>query len=113
MIAHLKQSPVTLNDALRKSVAAAIGEVCAYRNWSLEAINVRTNHVHVVVGASSPPERVLTQFKSYATRRARAQGLVASKGRLWTRHGSTRYLWTERDVEAAMAYTIEAQGSPL
>src|SRR6185369_4463955 len=40
--------PVTLNAEQRENVESAIREVCDYRRWTLHAVNVRTNHVHVV-----------------------------------------------------------------
>jgi hypothetical protein len=46
---RLKSAPFLLNAASRKHVENAISEVCAYRNWLLTALNIRTNHAHVVV----------------------------------------------------------------
>jgi hypothetical protein len=55
----------------------------------------------------------MNQLKSWATRRLREEGLAESDERIWTRHGSTRYLWTEQDVLAAGAYVLEGQGDDL
>src|SRR5215510_7022423 len=65
---RLKQAPVTLDEARRIVVDKSIREVCNHRGWTLRAINVRTNHVHTVVSASCRPEKVLNDFKAYATR---------------------------------------------
>ena len=46
-------------------------------------------------------------FKAYASRK-----LGAGRKR-WTRHGSTRYLWTDEDVKAAIRYVVEGQGEPM
>jgi hypothetical protein len=43
----------------------------------------------------------------------RESGVVASDSRVWTRHGSTRYLWTDRDLESAVFYVVELQGVEL
>ena len=43
--------------------------VCVRRGWSLLAAHVRSNHVHTVVEAEVPPERVMGDFKTYASRR--------------------------------------------
>ena len=83
--------------------------VCQYRGWELHALNVRRDHVHVVVGADCRPELVMTSFKSWSTRRLREAGLAAADGRVWSRHGSTRYLWTPKAIEDASLYTLEAQ----
>ena len=31
----------------------------------------------------------------------------------WARHGSTRYLWKEAEVEAAIQYVVNEQGLPI
>jgi REP element-mobilizing transposase RayT len=113
MAQHMRSRAVLLDARLREAVESAIRDVCEHKGWRLEAINVRTNHVHVVVGAPIRPEVVLTSFKAWATRRCRAKGLLAANQKLWTRHGSTRYLWTERDIQQAATYVVEAQGEPL
>ncbi|MEQ8849023.1 hypothetical protein, partial [Botrimarina sp.] len=75
--------------------------------------NVRTNHAHAVVAAAATPERVMNDFKSWATRRLRDSGLVDRSAKVWSRHGSTRYLWDKRAVEAACCYVAEGQGPDL
>ena len=52
----LKSEPVLLDRARRASVELALRETCDHRKWSLLAINVRTNHAHVVVsiGTKTP-----------------------------------------------------------
>src|SRR5947208_1900361 len=51
----LKSEPLLLNKPQRETVQAAIREVCESRRYSLHAISVRTNHVHVVVGSIQKP----------------------------------------------------------
>jgi len=65
----LKHSPVKLGPRQRQTVCQAIQEVCQHRGWRLHALNVRTNHVQVVVTANRRGKRVVNDFKSYATRR--------------------------------------------
>ena len=84
------------------------------QHWQILALSVRTNHVHVVVaGAAVPPERMMGQLKAWATRRLREAGCVSTNVRVWTHHGSTRYLWKERSVEAAIDYVTDQQGTDL
>src|SRR6059058_6029906 len=47
-VGKLKGEPVILDAARREAVEAAVRETCDSRNWLLRALNVRTNHVHVV-----------------------------------------------------------------
>jgi len=49
----LKNPPVRLSSAERDVVDGAIRAVCDHRGWKIFALNVRSNHVHVVVGASA------------------------------------------------------------
>jgi len=110
---RLKAKPVIFNAAQRGVVERTIREVCAHRGWTLHALNVRTNHVHVVVTAPVPPERVLTDFKAYTTRRLVEAGRWAKGEKVWSRHGSTRYLWTASAVAEKCQYVIEGQGADL
>ena len=109
-IEELKYPPVTLNAAQRDAVESAIGEVCKHRGFRLDAVNVRTNHVHAVVAAGCKPEAVMNAFKSYATRNLRERGLMSPDVKPWVRHGSTRYLWRPGQVEKAIDYVLHGQG---
>jgi REP element-mobilizing transposase RayT len=106
--------PATLLDRPSRGVVEdALREVCAYRGWHLLALNVRTSHVHAVVKASATPEKVMNDLKARATKRLREADLVGPDAKVWSRHGSTRYLWDERSVESACRYVTEGQGIDL
>ncbi|MFW6124563.1 MAG: transposase [Pirellulales bacterium] len=103
-----------LDAAARALVHRAITDHCEHRGWTLHTLSVRTNHVHVVVsGTDASPERVMVQLKAWSTRRLRAAGLLSPDARLWTKHGSTRYLWNEPSVAGAIRYVTEMQGASL
>ena len=106
---QLKHPSIKLNARQRAVVEQSVREVCEHRRYSLRAINARTNHVHVVVSALSYPEPILDAFKSYATRALRRTGLLSAEVKPWARHGSTIYLWKERDVERAVEYVMLGQ----
>jgi REP element-mobilizing transposase RayT len=97
----------------REAVLASIVERCANRGWRLLAAHVRTNHVHVVVGAECQPERVMNDLKSFASRRLNALGMDVPDRRRRARHGSTRWLWKREGVSAARQYVVEGQGEPM
>lgn len=110
----LRGSPVKLGPRERKVVERAIRETCEFRNWELFALNVRTNHVHVVVyPGGKEPERLLNAFKANATRMLREAGLWAHKHSPWADKGSNIYLWNEQNLSIAVRYVIEGQGGPL
>ena len=110
---QLKHPPVTLNARQRLVVEKAVREVCDNRPYVLRAINVRTNHVHTVVTAMQDPELLLNAFKAYATRKLRRAKLTPAKVSPWSRHGSTVYLWKEKDVAKAIEYAMLSQGDDL
>jgi REP element-mobilizing transposase RayT len=110
---QLKHPPVILNAKQREIVEKAIREVCDHRPYVLRAIHVRTNHVHTVVTAMQDPEPVLDAFKAYATRALRRGKLIPVKVKPWARHGSTVYLWKERDVAKAIEYAMLSQDNDL
>ena len=47
---------------------AALRSHCAHRGWGLLAAHVRSNHVHAVVEAEVRPEKIMNEFKAYASR---------------------------------------------
>ena len=91
----------------------AIQEVCGHRGWGLLAAHVRSNHVHTVVEAAIEPERVMNDFKAYASRRLNGMGLDGANRKRWARHGSTRWLWKPRHISAAMQYVVAEQGDAM
>ncbi|MEO7659790.1 MAG: transposase [Pyrinomonadaceae bacterium] len=102
-----------LNGKQRTTVENAIRNVCKIRGYELMAINVRTNHVHVVVTAYVKPEKVINAFKANATRELRATGLVDGSQQVWSRGGSRRYLWKQSHLSGAIDYVLFGQGDDL
>jgi REP element-mobilizing transposase RayT len=110
---ELVGEPYRLDEMRRALVLATIQEVCSFRGWQLLAIHVRSNHLHVVVAGNRSPERMMNDFKSYASRRLNEAKCDPTECNRWTRHGSTRYLWTEDHVGTAIRYVVEGQGEPM
>jgi hypothetical protein len=52
----------------------------------------------------------LEAIKAYATRELRQTGSMPATVKPWARHGSTRYLWKDKNVEKATAYVMYEQG---
>ena len=102
-----------LNPQQRRVVREAISGVCEHRGWHIRALQVRANHVHIVVVAPhATPESVMQQCKSWATRRLREQKLIDPDHPLWTRHGSTRYIWKQPGLVEAIDYVLNQQDNP-
>ncbi len=110
---RLPDAPIALDEGARRVVEKTIEEVCATRDWALHGVQARTNHVHVVVASPEPPERVMNTLKSWCTRRLRESNCFTGRVRIWSRHGSTRYLWTPQSLREACRYVMESQGEAL
>ena len=109
----LKNSPVKLDTRQRGAVERGVRETCAIRKWLPWAFNIRTNHVHIVVSANCRPEPILSALKANATRAMREAGCWQSERTPWVYRGSKKYLWTEKQLNDAIAYVLYDQGEPL
>jgi REP element-mobilizing transposase RayT len=107
---RLNHAPVALDERQRLIVDETIRGVCRNRAWKLRALNVRSNHVHAVVAGEVIPEQIMNAFKSWSTRRMIETDAWPSGTKAWSRHGSTRYLWTPEAVDMACRYVTEGQG---
>jgi REP element-mobilizing transposase RayT len=105
-----KGSSFLFDNTMREVVDAAIKEVCTHRAYDLHALNVRSNHAHAVVSFLASPEKIMEALKAYSTRALRRAKLIDPNTKIWSRHGSTRYLWRSRMVDAAIHYVLYYQG---
>ncbi len=110
---RMDQIPYGLDQIRRDTVLEAIQEVCPHRGWSLLAAHVRSTHVHTVVETEVPPERVMSDFKAYASRRLNRMRLDEPNRKRWARHGNPRWLWKPRHVSAAIQYVVAEQGDAM
>ncbi len=112
----LAEAPVVLTDSQRQVVEQTVRDHCQIRGWMLHALNVRSNHIHVVVTADRRPEEVMNQFKAWCSRKlSNDAGLTAQvarkagRRRWWTEHGSTKWIFDEKYLEEAIQYVLERQ----
>jgi REP element-mobilizing transposase RayT len=110
---RMADKPYSLDAPQRRVVLKTIQEVCTHRGWELLAAHVRSAHVHVVVRADAETERVMNDFKAYASRALNAAQLDGPFRKRWTRHGSTRYIKNPAHLAAAIHYTLHCQGPPM
>jgi REP element-mobilizing transposase RayT len=100
-----------LTPEARVLVEGTIQRHCEIRGWRLNALNPRSNHVHVVVDCQrkASPETAMEQFKAWCTRRLREAGLAGPDQRVWTEHGSTRWLDSPESFAEAVDYVKNQQ----
>ncbi len=111
MHAKMKDAPFVMDERARAHVEQAIRAHAQKRTWAICALNVRSNHVHIVVEVRTKhtPEEVMQQFKSWGTRYLIREGLVTSATRVWTDHGSTRYINTSESMAKGIDYAVNQQ----
>ena len=112
----MKTEPVLLSPDERLLVEETIRKHCEIRNWELHALNVRTNHIHLVITAPVIPEKVLSQLKTWCSRRLNDRTLPARSTienkrsrKRWTKHGSTKWINDESYLRNAIRYVLEGQ----
>ncbi len=66
-----------------------------------------------MVYAECAPEKVMNDFKAYASRALNKAGFERKDRKRWTRHGSTKYKWTDEELETAADYVVRRQGEPM
>jgi REP element-mobilizing transposase RayT len=110
----MTENACRLDPEQRAAVNGQVAETCRYRGWTMHAVNCRSNHLHVVVTASVPPEIVRSQLKAWCTRKLKA--LAQSKQisgpvrvNWWAERGSQRYVNSERNLEEAVVYVRDLQ----
>jgi hypothetical protein len=107
-------APYELDADRRSLVLDGVQAACQYHRWRLLAAHVRTTHAHIVLSADGVrPDKVMNVLKAWASRDLNTLGIDGGRRRRWSRHGSTRYLWDDEQVGAAVRYTVEGQGKPM
>ena len=107
---RMREPPYLLGPERRSVVLKTIREVADYRGWTIWACHVRTTHVHVIVTADAKPEKVMSDFKAYASRQLKEILNEPADCKRWTQHGSTLYLWNEAQLVAKIDYVLNGQG---
>ena len=103
----LRQPPVFLAPEQARVVERELRATSEIRSWALPAGAVMANHVHAVVGLTSPGDtadaaRATGRFKAFASRELNRQ--FERRPTWWTQGGSRRLLRDEAAVGAAIRY---------
>jgi REP element-mobilizing transposase RayT len=113
---RMVENGIILTPSQRLNVENTIRDHCRIRNWMLHAVNVRTNHVHVVVSADRDAGVVLDQLKAWCSRRlSDAAGLTklvgkkAGRRRWFTEGGNKENIEDEDYLANAIEYVLEGQ----
>jgi hypothetical protein len=66
-----------------------------------------------IAEAEERPEDLMNAFKSYASRALNRLGIDEPDRKRWARHGSTRWLRKDDEVQGAIRYIVSGQGDPM
>src|SRR5258705_5056511 len=105
----LRAQPFILGPKERRAVKQAVRETCRIRKWSLLALSVRTNHIHIVVTAHKKAELVLNAFKANATRQLREEGLWQHPFSPWVRKGANDGYGTNKALRELLSMFCTAR----
>ena len=110
----MKGPPVYLTVDQAEVLFAQFRETAVFRNWSLLAVAIMANHVHLLVGVSGDPDphRLLRDFKSYGSRCLTQFAGRPASGTWWTEGGSTRKKGSDEAIINATEY-VSNQVYPL
>ncbi len=109
------QPPYLMDEDAQAVVQAAIREHAEVKGWRILALATPGTRVHLVIDCRRPgvplppPERVLQSFKSWVTRALRERGLAGPDRRVWTDHGSTRWINNAEGLQGALDYVRYGQ----
>ena len=111
-LAQRKGPPVAVALPEAEQLLDQFQETAAYRRWTLRAVSVMFNHLHLVVEASPVVGKtdLLRDFKSDASRRLNRLFGARASGTWWTDSGSCRPV---RHLPAAVYYVCHRQPNPL
>ncbi len=106
--------PVLLSGEQAVILLRQFQETAVYRGWSLDAVAVLSNHVHLVFGVTGDPEpsELLKSCKSYASRALNRAGSQRIAPRWFADGGSKRPLRGEANRVRAIQY-VRDQAGPL
>ena len=88
----------------------AFQEVSLYRGWGLRAAHVRSTHAHAVVDSLAPANRIMGDFKVYASRRLNG---IRGEATRWGRGGNVARLSSDESIRAAIRYVAGGQGEAM
>ena len=113
---QMAEEAVLLTLGQRALVEETIRAHCQIRQWSLHAVNVRSNHVHVVLTADRDAKEVMNQLKAWCSRKlSDATGLKnpvafkAGRRRWFTEGGDPEKIEEETYLNNAIQYVLEGQ----
>jgi REP element-mobilizing transposase RayT len=113
---RMVEEVVELTSDERAIIDQTIRRHCEIRDWQRHALNVRSNHVHVVVTADCDADEVMNQLKAWCSRKlSDSIGLMdqvakkAGRRRWFTEAGNKESIKDDAYFCNAVKYVLERQ----
>ena len=107
--ARMTSPPFQMDAAQRDAVLAAILDVCRYRGWWAHTVHVRSQHTHAVVSGQATPEKIMNDFKAFASRALNR--LTTAEGEAERRDRNKQVAPTQNVARPAVRPVADARGS--
>ena len=108
------ETPLILSLPQCYTVLNSLRKTADYFCWEVFAAHVRTNHVHIILHANISKEKTMMKLKAYATQALKKEhNALADRKNFWTKHGSTRNIWSAEKAFPALYYVVEQQGASM
>ena len=106
--------PIWLNREHADVLIEQFRETARFRGWTILALAILANHIHIVLGVTGDPEpdALLRDFKSYGSRGLNRRFAKPVSGTWWTAGGSRRKLHDDEAVRSVVKY-VQNQHQPL
>ena len=98
--------PIWLNREHADVLIEQFRETARFRGWTILALAILANHIHIVLGVTGDPEpdALLRDFKSYGSRGLNRRFAKPVSGTWWTAGGSRRKLHDDEAVRSVVKY---------
>jgi REP element-mobilizing transposase RayT len=106
---RLEEPPFILIPEQRERVDVVCRAHAILRGWTIHALNVRSNHVHVVVTSDKAGRVTRDQFKANTTRVLREPPNPVDRNHFWTRGGDCREITDDAALAAVVEYVTNRQ----
>lgn len=105
----MREDACKLDAIARGTVERQVQETCEFRGWISHAVNCRSNHMHVVIGAiDTDPMKIRSDLKAWCTRRLKEK-VDPCRQNWWAERGSIRWIFNEDSLHTVVQYVMEAQ----
>lgn len=109
----LKAAPIRIDTDQARIILEQFQQTALYRHQKLWAVSLMANHIHWIVELEQfhTANKLLQDYKSYASRKLNSIYGKPASGSWWTSGGSTRHLQNQQSLHSAIKYVLNQHSS--